>query len=132
MIKPAPDGDGHIVDFRDWTPEMMCLASRMHDLPLRPGKTIRRHEVGIDRLAKLKFGYQAIGLLCDYVDELEFCPSEEEVVRLGHSLLLMVGEMELVRRRMRLERIKRQAQARKERLKAPGKSKPKIVLRRGN
>jgi hypothetical protein len=45
----------------------------------------------------------------------------------------MYGEMELVRRRMRLERIKLEAQARKDqRLKAPVKAKPKIVMRRGN
>jgi hypothetical protein len=46
MIKPAPDGDGHIVDFRDWTPEMMCLASRMHGLPLRPGKRSAAMKLG--------------------------------------------------------------------------------------
>ena len=86
--------------FEDWTPAMMAVASRFHQLPLRPGKTIRRHEIGIDRLSGVKCGHLAIDLLYLSADDLEYCPSPEEVMRLGLTLLKTRAEVELVERKV--------------------------------
>jgi hypothetical protein len=56
VIERQPDGT-HLLDFKDWTPEMMALASSMFELPRRPGDTgPSTHEFGIDRVAKLPQG----------------------------------------------------------------------------
>jgi hypothetical protein len=89
--------------FEDWTPAMMAVASRFHQLPLRPGKTIKRHEIGIDRLSKMQFGHVAIDLLYDCAGDLEYCPGPEEVVALGLSLLKTRAEIELVRRKAKTQ-----------------------------
>jgi hypothetical protein len=106
MIIPDPDDkDRYHLDFQDWDATMMALASRLHQLPLPPGETASDHELGIDRLAKLKYGHVAVELLAQQTCELNVCPSAEEVVKLGQAVLLMQSEVELVRRRMQVERI---------------------------
>src|SRR5262249_39571561 len=92
MIEQKPDGTVDL-SFDDWTPQMMALSSRLHQLPSPPGR-IKNHEVGVDRLSKMRSGAVAVKLLFRHADELEYCPTESEVVRLG---LALVRTMSVVR-----------------------------------
>ena len=85
--------------FSDWTPVMMCLASRLWHLPLLPGCTVRTHEIGMDELARMKFGYVMVDLLFDHASDLDYCPNRGEVVTCGQALFKMCTEVELVRRK---------------------------------
>src|SRR5215472_5549290 len=87
---------------------MMDLSSLLWRLPLPPDRTLHNHEVGIDRLAKMKFGQVAIGMLFDHAADLEYCPNHAEVVKMGLTLLKLRGELELLRRaRVKQARIER-------------------------
>ena len=97
MITEKADGTVD-VSFRDWTPTMMALSSRLWRLPLPPKRNLRNHEVGIDRLAGMKFGRVAIGMLFEHAADLEYCPNHSEVVKMGLALLKLCGELELLRR----------------------------------
>ena len=98
MIERQPDGT-QLLDFKDWTPEMMALASCMFELPRRPGETgPSTHELGIDRLAKLPRGREAIGMLYDHVSSIQWRPEEDEVVRIGQTLLALQRELDQLHR----------------------------------
>ena len=92
MINEKPDGLIEI-DFKDWTPTMMALSAMFHQLPLPPGRDYSRHNIGIDRLAHSKYGKLAISLLYDHASELQFCPTEKEVIRLGMGMLEAQAEL---------------------------------------
>jgi hypothetical protein len=98
VIERQPDGTQQL-DFKDWTPEMMALASCMFELPRRPGDTgPNTHEFGIDRLASLPRGREAIGMLYDHVSSIEWRPNEKEVVRIGQTLLTLKRELDQLHR----------------------------------
>ena len=80
------------VNFKDWTPHMMALASHFAVLPNRPGfKDLRSYELGIDRVATLND--LIIPLLFLYRDEIEYCPSEEEVLKYAKGLLKTIWQI---------------------------------------
>lgn len=94
MIEEKPDGTVD-VSFEDWTPQMMALSSRLHQLPAPPGGK-RNHEIGVDRLSKTRSGATAVKLLFRYAGELEYCPTESEVVRLGLALVRTAADLDRV------------------------------------
>jgi hypothetical protein len=104
VIERQPDGT-QLLDFKDWTPEMMALASCMFELPRRPRDTgPSTHEFGIDRLAKLPRGGEAVGMLYDHVSSIEWRPEEDEVVGIGRTLLALQGELDQLYRDRRRNR----------------------------
>jgi hypothetical protein len=109
MIVKEADGGRHL-DFCDWNPVMMATASRLHQLPLPPGREDRDHEWGIDRLARMKHGHWMVVELSYTIDVLDYCPDADEIVRMGQALLLLKGEMNDLARAYRIERIRHRAQ----------------------
>ena len=51
------------------------------------------HEYGIDRLARMWQGRRAIDLLYDHAKELQYRPDEDEIIRLGKTLVRFEREL---------------------------------------
>jgi hypothetical protein len=104
MIKKEKDGTISLY-CHDWTPEMMALASVLYTLPLKAGRTMYDHEFAIDRIAsETKYGAVAIELLHEHFDELSYCPNEEELLYAANSMLVTIGQLELVIRQVSRDR----------------------------
>jgi hypothetical protein len=98
MIEETEDGT-IILDFSDWDPWMMALTYTLFELPVRSGEDHRTHKYGVDRLNKIQLGGIAVQLLLQNADELEYCPTEDEVLRLGKAALLVSAELALLRKK---------------------------------
>jgi hypothetical protein len=115
MIHIKPDGN-RAITFDDWTGDMMTLSTRLYRMPAHPAYGgYGNHEVGIERLARLKYGDQVITALAQLAGELEHRPTEDELFALGQAWLAHKAEMVLFRR-------SRASQGRRERQQAQLKS----------
>jgi hypothetical protein len=105
MIQELPDGK-LILTFDDWSEEMIALSHRFFQLPLpRGASTVRTHEVGIDRLRRLKLGKMAIRVLYLDADMLTHCPDHKEVVKLGKAIIRATIDLDRLVARPKIEKI---------------------------
>jgi hypothetical protein len=103
MIEVLPDGR-LLRSFEDWSPRMIAIAFKCHRLPSRTKDCVRDPELGIDELNRMPYGEIALELLSEHVEEFEYCPDSEEIIRLGKALIKSHVELQVFRERRRRER----------------------------
>jgi hypothetical protein len=133
MIKPKSK-DRVWIGFTDWTPDMIALASKIHNMPDPPGPVIvRNHEVGIDELKDLPGGPVAIDALFYLVDDLTYRPSDAEVVALGKVVIASLNDLnKVMAERRRKAREKRPATTSPKAKASPIATKGPVRFVRGN
>jgi hypothetical protein len=107
MIEERPNGVVEL-SYHDWCDDMKGLSEALSRLPARyDGQHERIHDLGIDRLSRIKHGKSVIQMMSELVPELVTCPDADEVMALGKLLLSVWVEVNGVCQEIRRERLSR-------------------------